>query len=42
MLFQVSARRAAWRIMTGPRAATVSGGRGAWTGRGFIAASWTS
>ena len=39
MLFHVSARRAAWRIMTGPRAATVSGGRGAWTGRGFIAAS---
>ena len=41
MLFQVSARRAAWRIITGPSAATVIGGRGAWTGRGFMYAPST-
>ena len=37
----MSAVRAAWRIITGPSAAIVIGGRGDWTGRGFMIAPTT-
>ena len=40
-LLHVSARRAACRIITGPRAPIVIGGRGDWMGRGFMIAPAT-